>query len=277
MFKMRRLAVCRQMALILIVLLFAVGMASALPVSVFVVHCEPTRANPMMWIELTNLVTLADDYRVPLSIDFTPQWASMILEDPDKVEALENWIAAGHEIGCHHHGYWGTKDRGSTWDGYSNTPLSEINSDDRDKFLGTMDDYMALLNALPGVRRSGCLGGGSDSEDAVDYPCQIEYSTQGHALEHAVTQPTSVEIGDCQVIEIGHALITSQDRGSLQKLYLTTSDDFIFGVVGHVYNYAKFPGQFEQWFAFLASLDEAGEYRETVAGILDTWGASRQP
>lgn len=278
MFKTRRLAVCRQMGLILIVLLFAAGTASALPISIFVVHCEPTRANPMMWLELTSLVALADEHSVPLSIDFTPQWATIILSDPSKLAALESWIAGGHEIGCHHHGYWGTKDRGSTWDGYTNTQLSEIETDDRDKFLGTMDDYMALLNALPGVRRSGCLGGGSDSEDAVDYPCQIEYSTQGHALEHAVTQPVVVEIGDCQVIEIGHALIASQERGALQDLYLQTDDAHVFGVVGHVYNYADFPGQFEQWFAFLASLDEAGECRETVAGILDTFGgASRQP
>jgi len=230
----------------------------------------------MMWLELTDLVALANGYSVPLSIDFTPQWATMILDDPSKIEALENWIAAGHEIGCHHHGYWGTKERGSTWDGFTNTPLSEIDSDDRDKSQGTMDDYMALLNGLPGERRSGCLGS-SDSDDAGDYPCQIEYSTQGHALEHAVTQPTVVEIGDCQAIEIGHALIASQKRQALQTLYLQTADNFIFGVVGHVYNYADFPGQFKQWFSFLSSLDEVGEYRGTVSGVLDTWGTSQQP
>ena len=274
MFGTRCSAACSQMALILIVLLFGAGKVSALPVSVFVVHCEPTRANPIMWIELVNLVALAEEYDVPLTIDFTPQWASMILNDPDIIESLEGWIAAGHEIGCHHHGYWGTKERGSTWDGYTNTSQSEIASEDRDRYLGTMANYMDLLNALPGERRSGCLG--SSTEDAIDYPCQLAYSTQGHALEHAVSLPRDLETNDCHVTEIGHALIASQARGALQDLYLQTDDGQVFGVVGHVYNYADFPGQFEQWFVFLSSRDEPGEFRGTVSGVLDEWGSTAQ-
>jgi len=247
--------------------------AVALPPSVFVVHCEPTRANPAMWAALTDLVALAEGYGIPLSIDFTAQWARMILEDEAKMRAVETWLAAGHEIGCHHHGYWGTRERNSTWDGYTNTPLSEVDPQDRDRYLGTMDDYMEILNALPGERTSGCLGG-SATADAVDHPCQIVYSTQGQALEDAVSQPVSQVVGNCTIQQIGHALLVSQQRGALQNLYLATADENVFGVVGHVYNFADFPGAFEAWFAFLNSLDPSGEARATVSELIAGWTPS---
>jgi len=245
-------------------------LAGAMPTSVFVVHCEPTRANAMMWLGLVDLVAQADTYNVPLSIDFTPQWASMILEDADKLDALQNWIAAGHEIGCHHHGYWGTKERGSTWDGYTNTPVGELDPGDQTRFLGTMDDYMTLLNTLPGERLSGCMGG-SHSGDDIDYPCQLRYATVGYALDDVVTTPLEIERNGCDVIEIGHGLIASQDRGALRALYETTDDEAIFGVNGHVYNFAAFPQAFIEWFRFLHTLDPEGSARRTVSSAIEEW------
>jgi len=241
------------------------------PMSVFVVHCEPTNANEVLWGELVELVALADRFAVPLSIDFTAQWAEMILADEAKVAALEAWLDAGHEIGCHHHAYWSTMDRNATWDGYTNTPVDEILQKDRALYRGTMDDYFALLTALPGERRSGCLGSG-DERDAVDWPCQLVHSTQGHAVEDAVSEPTERTMGECGVVEIGHALIASAPRGALIAAYEAAPVDAVFGVVGHVYNYADFPMVFEQWFAFLQSKDPAGLRRATVSALLDGWG-----
>ncbi|MBE0635942.1 hypothetical protein IH601_08100 [Candidatus Bipolaricaulota bacterium] len=262
----------RIIAVALFAILVAVlpTIASAQPVSVFVVHCEPTKANPIMWLELVDLVSLADAYAVSLSIDFTPQWAAMILDDTAKLEIVQSWIDAGHEIGCHHHGYWGTREHGSTWDGYTNTPVSELDPADRAQYLGTMADFMALLNALPGERRSGCLGC-SHAGDVIDYVCQLEYSTQGHALEDALAFPEPIDRNGCQIVEIGHALIASQERRALQDLYTNTDDVCVFGVNGHVYNYADFSPQFEAWFAYLASLDAAGTRRGTVSEVLDEW------
>jgi len=225
-----------------------------------------------MWNELAKLVALADVYVMPLSIDFTPQWAGMILDDPDKVSTVEEWIANGHEVGCHHHGYWGTKERGSTWDGYTNTPLDDLDPSDRSQFLGTMEEFMTLLNALPGERRSGCMGSAAFA-DAVDYPCQLEYSTQGYALDDVAVAPETLLRNECQVVEIGHGLIASQDRGALQTLYQSTSDDVVFGVNGHVYNFAASPMQFNKWFRFLHDIDESGTSRGTVSEILDAWPA----
>jgi len=261
---------------ILILLLTVVVPASALaadvgPMSVFVVHCEPTNANEILWRELVDLVALADRFRVPLSIDFTAQWAEMILADEQKVAALEAWIDAGHEIGCHHHAYWSVMERSATWDGYTDTPVDEILSKDRADYRGTMDDYFALLTALPGERRSGCLGA-SDERDEADWPCELVYSTVGHAVEDAVSEPTERTIGACRVTETGHALIVGADRGALRALYAATDPGMVFGVVGHVYNYAEFPMAFEQWFAYLNVDDPTGLRRATVSELLDGWG-----
>jgi len=249
--------------------------AEDLPTSVFVVHCEPTNANPAMWASLVDLVALADRHEIPLSIDFTAQWAEMILADAAKVSALALWIDGGHEIACHHHAYWSTMGRAAQWDGYTNTATDEILPQDRSRYRGTMDEYLALLEALPGDRRSGCLGG-SDDRDAADWPCSLIYSTVGHAVEDAVSSPTARSVGDCEVLEIGHALIVGAGRGALQALYEATAADAIFGVVGHVYNYAEMPAAFEQWFAFLAASDADGARRGTVSGVLDAWLAGHQ-
>ena len=242
-----------------------------LPMSVFVVHCEPTNADEAMWRELVSLVSLADQYSVPLSIDFTPQWAEMLLEDAEKLAALDAWLAAGHEIGCHHHAYWSTMSRAASWDGYTSTPLEEILPQDRPRYRGTMEEFMMLLAALPGERRSGCLGS-SEERDEGDWPCEIVYSTVGNAVEDAVSQPAARSIGGCEVLEVGHALIAGAERGALRELYGKTDSEMIFGVVGHVYNYRDFPAVFEQWFAYLASLDDEGARRGTVSDVLDGWG-----
>ena len=252
---------------VLLVLGFVSVSATGVPNSVFVVHCEPTKAHEIFWLELVDLVSLADQYAVPLTIMFTAQWAEMILADAEGVEMLDTWHASGHEIACHHHGYWGTKDRGSTWDGYTNTPLDDIDPADRGRFLGTMDAYMALLNQLPGEMASGCLG--ADPMDEVDWPCQLLYSTSGYSLENAVSVPTDEVVNGCNRLSIGHGLLVGQPRGAVQAAYLACDPGAVFGVNAHVYNYADFAAPFEIWFRFLHELDPEGAHRHTVRDLLE--------
>ena len=243
-------------------------MACGQPTSVFVVHCEPTNADPVHWAALVDLVALADRNGVALSIDFTAQWAEMILADEGKTAAVGGWLDDGHEIGCHHHPYWTLLERPATWDGYTSTAIDEILPEHRVDYRGAMDDYMTLLDALPGERRSGCLGL-SDPRDEADGLCSLVYSTAGHAVEDAVSGPVERTIGGCAVTEIGHALLVVAERGALRALYEETSEDAIFGVIGHVYNYIEFPLAFEGWFEFLQARDPAGELRGTVSAVLD--------
>jgi len=240
------------------------------PMSVFVVHCEPTTASDVMWERLEELVALADRFRIPLSIDFTAQWAERALADDERIALLESWIGSGHEIGCHHHPYWTTLDRPASWDGYTNTPLEEIRLQDEAKYVGTMADYMALLDALPGERRSGCLGG-SDPRDEADWPCSLVYATAGHTVEEGVSMPVVRSISGCPVVEIGHALLVSAGRGELPALHAATAPDRVFGVVGHVVDFAQLPAAFEAWFSYLHGKDRDDRRRGTVSGVLDQW------
>ena len=247
-------------------LVAAASLAQTTPISCFVVHCEPTRANETMFRELTNLVTLADTYAIPLTIDFTAQWAEMILADDARRSAVEDWIASGHEIGGHHHAYWATLDRGAHWDGYTNTPVSELLAADQSRLLGTMSDYMTLLDALPGERTSACMG--LSGRDSIDWPSALRYGTSGHTLEDCVSEPTVVDNAGIETWQITHGLIL-QEQGALLSLYEQTGGGKVFAVVGHVYNFAEDPRPFEFWFRYLHAQDPEGTNRLTVTEVLE--------
>jgi hypothetical protein len=255
-------------------LVVAASLAHTLPISCFVVHCEPTRANEMMFRELTDLVALADTYAIPLTIDFTAQWAEMILADDEKTAALSAWIDAGHEIGGHHHAYWATLDRGAHWDGYTNTPVSELLPELQDRYRGSMDDYLALLTALPGERTTACMGL-DDDRDLIDWPKELSNSTSGHAVEDCVSEPFVAAYAGHETWQVTHGLIL-QKQGALPALYEETGAEQVFAVVGHVYNFAEDPRLFELWFRFLHAQDSAGTRRRTVSAAIEEWGPDGQ-
>ena len=241
----------------------------AVPISCFVVHCEPTDANEVMFLELIDLVALADEYEIPLTIDFTAQWAEMLLADKEKIGLLETWMASGHEIACHHHSYWATLDRGAQWDGYTNTQFSEIMPSMQDLYRGTMDDYMAFLTALPGERTSACMGLG-DEKDLIDWPEELPYSTSGHTLADCVSVPFAVSYDGAEAWQITHGLIL-QEPGDLSGLYESSFEEQVFTVVGHVYNFRDSSRPFEFWFRFLHALDPTGVRRRTVTEAIEEW------
>jgi hypothetical protein len=239
--------------------------AEASPVSCFVIHCEPTNATAAMFLDLVDLVALADECLIPLTIDFTAQWAEMILADEEKVGLLGAWIESGHEFACHHHSYWATLDRGAQWDGYTDTPFCEIAPTLQDRYRGTMDDYMALLTALPGERTSACMGL-EDEADLIDWPEALRYGTSGHTVEDCVSEPFVVDYAGTRTWQITHGLIL-QGPGALEGLHEATSEDVVFAVVGHVYNFAEDRRPFE--FRFLRALDPAGTRRRTVTEAIE--------
>jgi len=239
------------------------------PLSCFVVHCEPTNANEIMFLELEGLVSLAESYEVPLTIDFTAQWAEMILGDERKVKAVDAWIEHGHEIGAHHHAYWALLDRAAQWDGYTNTPVSDLLPIYQTQYRGTMNDYMDLVNALPGDRLTACMGLDGD-QDRIDWPASLQYSTTGNLLEHCVSTPQPVSYPSGDAWHISHGLIL-QDPGALVDLYDATPATEVFCVVGHVYNYQENPRPFEAWFRSLAVSDPDGLRRRIVSEAIEEW------
>jgi len=242
------------------------------PLSCFVIHCEPTKASEESFLALTDLVERATAAAVPLTIDFTAQWAELILESEEKVGTVAQWMADGHEVGCHHHPYWSTQSRAATWDGYTDTPASVLAAASLVSYRGTMDDYMGLLDALPGDRVTACMGL-ENERDAIDWPCQIRYSTVGHTLEDAVSKPYQAAHDGCVSWQVTHSLLPAQEPGALQMLYLGASHTDVFGVVGHVYNYVDDPHPFIVWFRFLSEADAQAAYRGTVSQVIERWFA----
>ncbi|MBC8384458.1 MAG: hypothetical protein H8E57_02940 [Candidatus Cloacimonetes bacterium] len=252
-----------------------------IPLSCFVVHCEPTTATDSMFTSLQELVILADNHNVKLTIDLTPQWASMILDNTSYFGMMNDWQQNGHEIACHHHAYWFNWGSGSraTWDGYTNTSPDSLLENHALYYLGDMNAFMDTLNSLPGTRTSGCLGGTGHPNDEIDWPPELLYSTVGQAYEEAVSQPYQIDCNGYTVYEISHVFLYREAFAvdSLKTLYLQTSGDSVFNVITHVNNYESLPAPVELWFEFLWLQENSGESRKTVTEIMEEFLVPSSP
>ncbi len=230
---------------------------ATLPRAYFAVHCEPTTANEVIWGALENLIAAAQARRIKITIEFTPQWADMILGDRNKLETMRAWKALGHEIAAHHHHL----DYGPGWDGFSNDPEAQR----KPRYRGDMADYLQLMNALaaPGVIHS--LGNPEDS----DWPVGVPFRTRGFASPEAISVPTFKRINGQGVWRLGYgALVNPQKLPELKALYPTAGAEEIFGVVTHAFNYQRTPDLIEDWFDFIADQDPSGARNRTTAEIL---------
>lgn len=253
---------------ILVLLWGMTPLVSANPYAVFVVHCEPKNAEPASFLELRDMVVKADQHQVKLTIDFTPPWVEMIMDNPVFLDSVTNWYEAGHELGGHHHPYWVSKTRGTSWDGYTNTPRENLLDDDGDDYLGDMDDYLALLNELPGTRTSGTLGLG-EPPDAIDWPHDLLYSAEGHAFEDIVGRPQKVEYAGHAVWQMKHGLFWNSLPEQVENAYAAAVPGDIVAVVTHVSNYEDFPQAVENYFDFLGSQDPSGNSLVTVTQAMN--------
>ena len=253
-------------AIVLILLGGYAGPLRATPYAVFVVHCEPRNADEESLLQLREMVIKADQHQVKLTIDFTPPWVEMILTDTLFFGWAIAWNEAGHELGAHHHPYWVSKERGTHWDGYTNTPQEDLLDDDAEDYLGDMDDYLALLNQLPGTRTSGTLGLGY-AGDELDWPQDLLYSAKGHAYDEIVGQPELVDYDGHEVWQMNHGLFWNAPPSLIEAAYHGAGPDDIFAVVTHVSNYeesAESAQAVEDFFTFLGNEDPSGDSLVTV-------------
>jgi hypothetical protein len=242
------------------------------PVSVFVVHCEPGNASLYHYLNLVELVGLADQHNIRLTILLTSQWAQMIASDPTKLDDVEGWVSSGHEIGCHHHPYWMSLTVPAGWDGYTDTPYEDILPEYQPFYQGDMTDYWAPFDSLPEAPVTGCFG--CAEEDEIDWFEWLTYSTHGNTLEHAVSQPYTVDFAGDEATEIGHGQIYGQDMDVVEDTYLDTTEEYLFGIVVHVYNFDEDSLPATSWFQFLYDRDEQGEYRKTVSEAIEEYGSN---
>ena len=247
--------------------------------SFFEVHLEPDNANDKMFNALIDFVDMADQYKVKLTLLFTPQWAEMILDDEAKLSLLNQWKKGGHEIGGHHHG-----PSVCHWDGYTNLDTNSREFKNRqnkvpcpksvrakETYSGNMDDYMELLTKLGQIKTI------TMSDADVDWPKNVLYSGGGRRLSQAISQPglrifngqNVNQLTACTFLPrrsvVTGEFITFED---LKNKYLSEQDG-VFGVVAHAIDYKNNPDIYKQWFEFLNEQDRNMNHAKTVSQIME--------
>ncbi len=234
-----------------------------LPLHFFTVHCEPPTAKNRFFAALTRMVQLADDYSIKLTIELTPQWAEMIIQDKTKLALVQSWRESGHEIGAHHHP---VQHRG-TWDGY--TSRKDMAGDTR--YRGTMDDFIKVLNELVYPEKIKTLG----SPDEADWVRGVPYRTEGTEAGGAVGIPVRLTLNGTTVYDIGYGYLGNKQRLMLLKnKYRTARQDQVFGVVTHAFNYLEDPQLIKAWFEFIKQQDPEGKRNRTVSEIMEEMAAA---
>jgi|GEM_PF-6581844 len=228
----------------------------------FVVHCEPQ--TPYLWPKLIQLVQLANNYNVPLTIQLTPQWVEMILTDSLKIQRVRQWQQEGHEIAAHHHGVYHLN-----WDQYTNYPDSVILEQgwSLDDLLGNMDDYRAVLEAISGDSLMLTMGGpgASDPDSSVDWQPDFLYRTGGgRHPARAFSSPRVVGMGQYYACQVDYYFLKNQ--GSVDSLiteYNNRSEKDVVGATTHVFNFAPDSSYLVNWFQFIQTTS-----RKTVRQIM---------
>ncbi len=215
------------------------------------IHMEPG-SNPsttdypaLHWTDLVNLIALADNYNVKLSLVFNPQWATYILSDEEKLTLLRSWEANGHEIGLHHHG-----PHHGGWNGY--TDQEEYTGDF--KYIGTIKDMMDLVNQLPASGEVLTAGIGAEEDTEYDWPEGIIYETDGGAegVADILSNPTKNTYNGHTVISLKHAQYQvgkmSLSLEEIESYLQEPQTEKYMGVVFHEKNYAENPEKIEELF-----------------------------
>lgn len=236
------------------------------PETFFAVHCEPNNASPQTFQTLRDFVQAAEARNVPLSLEFGVTWAEMILANPGMLTQVRAWQQNGHAVGGHHHGV-----NHPFWDGYTDLAPWEVNR--MEPWLGTMADFKAVLDPLPGPNG---LRFSSIQDWEREWPYGLHYQTDGgRNPTDAVVIPEYRVQNRYGAWHIQHAYLADPLMlADLQALHDITFAPEVFGVVTHVVDYGTIPWIFEDWFDFLQAKDPAGQYNKTV---LDIIGSNRLP
>jgi len=246
------------------------------PFTFFCVHCEPTGATEERWSAAVEFFDIALTYNVKLTIQFSPQYAEMILKDKKKIEKVWEWKRAGHEISSHHHG----PSHGFTWDGYSNKTQEQIQAARersfrgqgqmfRFPFRGGMDEFIKPLNELiyPDRILSMC---GTDED--TDIPPGILYLVNGIRPEDARDVLRVREFNGREIYSLSIALLTGQFEENMVKRLAEEREKAkpgeVIGVVTHVFNFIRDREKIIEWMKFLYKNNPEGIYNKTVSELI---------
>lgn len=268
-----------------------------LPDAFFAVHFEPRSADERGFEELKKFVRMADDFKVKLTLQFTPSWAKMILADKNKLGILRGWQTSGHEVAAHHHG----ATHGWEWDGYTNLSAEEWQKTRQDvygrsgqdkktvqaivkqnnvgeKYFGDMDDYMLLYKRLTVSGKIFTMSMGPDRK--TDWPKEIPYS-----LDNIIILPNGdYNIGGTAIVKLKKEIYSGHNVSEIDMRFIENMNEVekakeeyeralpenVIGVVTHIEDFARDPNVPRAWMEFINQKDASGEQNKTVAEIMET-------
>lgn len=215
----------------------------------------------------------ADKYDIKLTLAFNPQWAEYILKDTVKVNLVKLWVKKGHEISFHHHGI-----KHVDWNGYSNRPQAKNDS----LYLGTVNDGYKFVEYLASPYH---VGSGTLTDVPIDFPSQMDKPgadlifAEGNALSsypqlgqvkslkpHRNPKPNGGFRVHFSIRQYTTAMQISLSEAIpiLKEQYKNMSDDDVFGIVWHEYDYYRSKDTYIKWFKFI---QEKGDKVRTVTEI----------
>jgi len=245
------------------------------------IHNEPrVKDLEINYQTLKKLIAEANMYNIKLTLMFTPQWASFIIDNPERALELEEWKRQGHEIAAHHHSIR----HPGRWDGYTYLPKEEALKIRRsmgrnETYLGDMKDFISELKKLNPEIHSGCL---NDEGDKKVLPDEIIYDTcSGYANfgEPGRRIPDVMAIkGRNEFISVGvvngierkwltHFLVKDEETLEAAKQVYSSMNSGVYGVVTHSVKVQaeKMAG----FMRFLHSKDPKGKKSRTLSEIIE--------
>lgn len=211
------------------------------------------------WPTLVDLVELADSYDFKLTLEFTPQWASYILLDEERLNLARIWESNGHEIALHHHG-----PTHGDWDGYTNVDPEKTDA----RYIGDIEDMMKIMNQLPA---SGRIFTAGMTSEKMDWPRSIIYDTTGgEEKTDLLSIPKPVFWRELPVTQLRYRqyatrFYDSAELAEIESAYSYAKEDEIIGIVFHVFDYDEKQEKIKQLFE---SLNENDISIKTVKEIL---------
>ncbi len=212
---------------------------------------------------LQEMVKLADDQHVRLTLLFDAQYAVYMASDPVRMAELDGWKKTGHEIGSYHAG-----PDVKAWDGYSDLPAGEAA-----QTRGHQEFFCALSRLEPEIK-TGCTIGGADK---VFYAASPAYETCRDAERRNARAAVKADAGfdgiNYSLTLLGNKKLLScshpSDRAgsaASKKAFLS----MVSGVYGVSFNSSPSEfGAFYAWLEFLKSDDPQGLRNRTVSGIVE--------
>ena len=183
------------------------------------VHCDPGAEFPDEFVNLEAMIASASEAGIRLTLMFTPQWASFLGEEPGRLERLDVWSAAGHEIAMHHHSVY----HPGTWDGYTDfefeeyAPIRGLAKAEKTEKLGSLADFDAVLEGMYPGMKAGCANAEIDKNTM---PASITHDTcSGFYTTYAYPLGTRSDGGDT-LIGVNDFVLVGTTPDGIQRRWL---------------------------------------------------------